>query len=114
MLPVCSVHVFVDVHVSRPLLPVCSSCLLFFVLRSLKCSCVRSFAIESVWYLSQELDSARGPCEHVTIASSIGALELEPGKSQKHMKKMIELTKQMQTEYMLIHNKDIEHLWPAH
>jgi hypothetical protein len=46
--------------------------------------------------VSQELDS--GPCEHVTIASSIGALELEPGKGQKHMKKMIDLTKQMQTE----------------
>jgi len=34
----------------------------------------------------------------MTIASSIGALELEPGKGQKHMKKMIDRTKQMQTE----------------
>jgi hypothetical protein len=33
----------------------------------------------------------------MTIASSIGALELESGKGQKH-KKMIDHTKQMQTE----------------
>ncbi len=35
--------------------------------------------------VSQELDS--GPCEHMTIASSIGALELEPGKRSETYEK---------------------------